>query len=353
VTVATPSGTLTQRIRASALAGLSWVACRLPERPLIFLADLAADIRYRQSPAKAAQARRNLRRIVEYLAATGTAEPRLAAAASDPRRLEALVRSAFRHHARYYLEVMRAPSLDERVFGRVEVENPDLVESVLAADRSALFVTAHLGPIELPAVFLARRSGRRITAPMETLGDPALQRWFERTRGVFGVHIVGLREARRELLAALRRGEIVGIVADRDITGGGIEVPLFGAPAPLPAGPALLLTEVDVPFHAAGIWRTGPGRYRGRLIEIPVVREGSRRERIVGTLANEARAYEELISRAPEQWTAVFFPIWPDLQAAAASEAGAQPGERDADDARIEPAPDSSTETAAAVGTTR
>ena len=33
----------------------------------------------------------------------------------------------------------------------------------------------------------------------------------------------------------------------------------------------------------------------------------------------EARAYEELISQAPEQWTAVFFPIWPDLVAGAAT----------------------------------
>jgi phosphatidylinositol dimannoside acyltransferase len=319
VTDERPAGTRLQRLRASGLAAVSWIACRLPEGPLISLADVAADLSYRRSRVEAAQARRNLRRIVEYLVANGSVEPRIVAAAGDPKRLEMLVRAAFRHRARYYLEVMRAPALDDRVFDRIEVENPDLVEAVLSADQSALFVTAHLGPIELPAVFLAKRSGRRVTAPMETLGDPALQRWFERTRGVFGVHIVGLREARRELLAALRRGEIVGIVADRDITGGGIEVPLFGSPAPLPAGPALLLTEIDVPFRAAGIWRTGRGRYRGRLVEIPVVREGSRRERMVGTLANEARAFEELISQAPEQWTAVFFPIWPDLEAGVAS----------------------------------
>jgi lauroyl/myristoyl acyltransferase len=350
VTDERPAGTRLQRLRATGLAAASWVACRLPEGPLISLADAAADLSYRRSPEKVAQARRNLRRIVEYLVANGSVEPRIVAAASDPKRLETLVRAAFRHHARYYLEVMRAPALDDRVFDRIEVENPDLVEAVLSADQSALFVTAHLGPIELPAVFLAKRTGRRVTAPMETLGDPALQRWFERTRGVFGVHIVGLREARRELLAALRRGEIVGIVADRDITGGGIEVPLFGWPAPLPAGPALLLTEIDVPFRAAGIWRTGRGRYRGRLIEIPVAREGSRRERMVGTLTNEARAFEELISQAPEQWTAVFFPIWPDLETAAApsAEAPASGGSADTTSGPV-PSPEAETDAAAAV----
>ena len=314
-----PTGTPIQRLRASVLAAVSWIACRLPERPLIALADLAGRLTYRLAPQRAAQARLNLRRIVDYLVASGTAEPRIAAAAADPRRREALVRAAFQHHARYYLEIMRAPGLDERVFSKVDVQTPELVESVLSADQSDLFVSAHIGAIELPAVFLAARSGRPVTAPMETLGDPALQRWFERTRGVFGVHIVGLREARRELTAALERGEIVGIVADRDITGGGIEVPLFGAPAPVPVGPALLLSEVDVPFYATGIWRTGLGRYAGRLVEIPVVHEGSRRERITGTLANEAKAFEQLISQAPEQWSAIFFPIWPDLVAGATS----------------------------------
>jgi hypothetical protein len=49
-----------------------------------------------------------------------------------------------------------------------------------------------------------------------------------------------------------------------------------------------------------------------------VTRDGPRRERIAGTIAAEARAFERVIARAPEQWMAVFFPIWPDLEAAAA-----------------------------------
>jgi hypothetical protein len=30
----------------------------------------------------------------------------------------------------------------------------------------------------------------------------------------------------------------------------------------------------------------------------------------------EARAFEEIIVEAPEQWLSVFFPIWPDLEQA-------------------------------------
>ncbi len=312
-------GTLTQRVRATILASVSWLACQLPEGPQIELADLAGRVAYRTSPARAARARRNLGRVVRHLATTEMADARIRAAASDPRALERLVRAAFRHYARYYLEILRAPGLDGRIFDeRLVVENPDAVDAALAADRRAIFITGHLGPIELPGLYLAQHSGRRITAPMETLGDPALQRWFERTRATFGVRIVGLREARRALLAELRSGESVGLVADRDITGGGIEVPFFGSPAPLPVGPAFLATETGVPLYLAGIWRVGERGYRGRLVEIPVTREGARRDRIAGTLVAEARAFERMIANAPEQWMAIFFPIWPDLEAEAA-----------------------------------
>ena len=103
---------------------------------------------------------------------------------------------------------------------------------------------------------------------METIDDPAIQAWFVRTRGVVGVRLVTIRAARRELGEALERGEIAGLIADRDITGGGLELPFFGAPAPIPAGPGLLAVQSGVPVFVAGVWRTGPGQYRGRLERI-------------------------------------------------------------------------------------
>jgi len=92
-----------------------------------------------------------------------------------------------------------------------------------------------------------------------------------------------------------------------------MEVSLFGATAKLPIGPALLATEHDAPIYLAAVWRVGRQAYRGRLVEVPVSRDGPRRARIAGTVAAEAAAFERAIANAPEQWSAVFFPIWPDL----------------------------------------
>jgi lauroyl/myristoyl acyltransferase len=315
-------GTPVQRLRVLGLRGLSWVACLLPERLAVALAEVVGRLWFKLAPRRAAQARRNLARVVAALDARGQGSPRVRAAAHDARALEQLVVAAFQHDTRYYLEILRVPSLTPAIFeSRVVNETPETVEAAFVGGP-VIFVSAHLGPIELPALYLAHRSGRTFVAPMETVDDPALQGWFERSRGRLGVRIVGLRAARRALQAAVRAGDPIGIVADRDIAGGGLEVPLFGAPAPLPIGPALIAIETRAPLYAVGVRRLPDRRVAGRLLAVPVAVEGPRRERITATLAAMAAAFESLIADAPEQWSAVFFPIWPDLAGPDAVAAG-------------------------------
>jgi len=123
-----------------------------------------------------------------------------------------------------------------------------------------------------------------------------------------------VREARRELQAALRDGTSVGIVGDRDLTGGGMPTALFGEPAMLPLGPAMLAVESGAPVYVVGARRSGVGHYVGRLEPVAVPADGSRRERVTATMGAIAKAFERIIEDAPEQWWAVFFPIWPDLE---------------------------------------
>jgi lauroyl/myristoyl acyltransferase len=303
-------------VRTRVLIAASWLACHLPEGPLVRLAELAGDAWYRLAPGRAAQARRNLRRVCSALAADGRGTPAARAAADDPRALERLVRSAFRHHARYYLEVARTPGLTApEIDRRLTVETPEVVAEAFGSGRPVIFVGLHFGAIELPALFLASRVGGAV-APMETVADAALQDFFVRTRGAAGVRIVGLREARRELLNALRDGVPVGLVGDRDLTGGGLPISMFGAAANLPLGPAMLAVESGAPLYVVGVRRTGRTRYRGGLEPVAVPAEGTRRERVTATMTRLAAAFERTVATAPEQWWAVFFPIWPDLEAA-------------------------------------
>ena len=305
----------------AALATATWLATHLPVGLLAGLADVVGELWYRLTPARAARARRNLGRVCRALSESGRASPRISAAGSDPRSLERLVRSAYRHAARYYVDVARTPGLRATDLDELlALETPDTITEAFSGDGAVIFIGLHFGALEVPALFLASRMGRAV-APMETLGNRALQAWFVRTRGVVGLRIVGLREARRELLAALREGVPVGLVGDRDLTGGGTPVQLFGAPARLPLGPAILAVESGARTYVTGVRRVAGGRYVGRLEAIHVPPTGSLRERSTGTMTSIAAAFERIVADAPDQWWAVFFPIWPDLETAAEASA--------------------------------
>lgn len=324
-------------LRARGVIAASWLACRLPEPPLLALADFAGRLWYRLAPQRRRRARRNLNRVVRWLADHDMGGPDVRLAARDRRALNRLVREAFRHAARYYVQLARAPIVDAAYLDRwLVVETPDVLEATLRSerdphDKGVLFVGLHLGWFELPAVLAAARTGRRALVPSETISDPDLQDYIVETRSRLGLDVIGLAEAKRLLRAALLRGETVGLLGDRDITGGGIATEFFGAPSPLAAGPALLAMDTGLTPHVFGVWRDETGVFHVSAEPVPFPAEGSRRERVSAYLAAEARAFERHIAAAPEQWLAIFHPLWADLEPAPVARArGARPVAPDA-----------------------
>jgi phosphatidylinositol dimannoside acyltransferase len=269
---------------------------------------IGRSVVYRLQRKRRKLVKSNLRRVLEYGGV---------AAATDERVLNRLVRDAFGHYVRSYLEGAIVPAYDGRHLAqRVRPDDPVLAEEVMgpagSGQRRLIFVALHFGAIELPALWLVRVRGLRLTSPMETIDNPDLQRYFERTRAAAGLQLIPTQGAARVLTQRLEAGETVAIVADRVVAGTGARVEFFGAPARLPLGPAVLALQTGAPAWAVATRRVGPGDYRARLERIELPAEGSRKEKLAGFLANQARAFERLIAAAPEQWWALFFPIWED-----------------------------------------
>jgi phosphatidylinositol dimannoside acyltransferase len=309
---------LRRRVRARGLAAVSWAACRLPEPPLLALADLGGRAWYRLAPDRRRRARRNLARVTRWLDEHDMGTPAARAAAHDARALNGLVRDAFRNAARYYVQLARTAVVDRAYLDRwLVIETPDVMDAALGDSNGSLFVGLHMSWYELPALVAAIRNGRRAVVPSETIADPELQAYLVASRRRLGLDLIDLASAKRQLKAALLRGETVGLLGDRDITGGGIDVAFFGSPAPLAAGPALLAMDTGITPHVFGVWRDSWGAYHASAERVPLPAEGTRRERVTAYLEAEARAFERFVAAAPEQWLAVFHPIWPDLEAAA------------------------------------
>lgn len=86
--------------------------------------------------------------------------------------------------------------------------------------------------------------------------------------------------------------------------------------------------ESGARVFVASVRRAEQGRYRGRLEPVLIPTDGTRRDRLTAFLAAEARAFERVIALAPEQWWALFFPIWRDPPAGPNGDAHARAASR-------------------------
>ena len=280
------------------------IARVLPRRLAYFLADRAGDAWRRGSPDRRRLVAANLRRVCE---ATGRVV--------EGPAFEELLRSAFRNHARYYLELLRAPHypLDE-IERHVDVRGWSEFAAALAG-RPGILVGSHLGNFEPFGVFLGMH-GHRPLAPIEEIRPPALYRFLADRRGGRRVDLVPVRRARRALAKRLSEGGMVGIIGDRDLDRDGLPVVLFGHPTTVPTGAASLAILYRATLIVGRCLRVGPDRFRveGELVELPD--SGNRRADVQAVTRMIAARFERDIGEAPEQWWGAFQPFWPDLDRA-------------------------------------
>ena len=114
------------------------------------------------------------------------------------------------------------------------------VEAAIRGGRGILAMTPHLGCFEIVSLYYAARY------PMTVMYRPPRQRWAEalmcagRARGKITLATADMRGVRL-LLAALKRGEAVGILPDQVASKGeGVWADFFGRPAYTPTLPARL-----------------------------------------------------------------------------------------------------------------
>ena len=97
-------------------------------------------------------------------------------------------------------------------------------------------------------------------------------------------------------------GGLVCLPADRDVTGGGIEVDFFGEKALMMGGSAALAIQTGAALMPATIWFDGAGWGTHIHEEIPVPQEGTRSEKVLAMTQEVARVFEEGIRAHPEDW---------------------------------------------------
>jgi len=250
------------------------------------------------SPAKRAMIERHLQRV----------NPKLRGAS-----LRVAAQQAFDSYAKYYVESFRLPSLSAKTVARsFKVDGFDQVTDALAAGNGVILALPHLGGWEWAGRWLADQ-GIKLTVVVETLDPPELFEWFADLRKELGMNVVPTGpNAGSEVMAALRRNEVVCLLCDRDIDRTGVEVEFFGERTTLPPGPAMLGLRLGAPVLPVAVYFTDEYNGHYALVRPPLslARRGGLREDVARVTQNLAHELEFLIRRAPEQWH-MFQPNWP------------------------------------------
>ena len=216
-------------------------------------------------------------------------------------------RRVFVNQVRQYLEVFQIPRLDRARFDAiVRVDGWDNFLCAQRLGKGVIFGSAHLGPVALVGQILGQR-GYTLTLPAEKT-DSEFMHAVNRARQAQGLVLVPVDSA-LGIHRVIRDGGVLGILADRAVTGIGERVEFFGRPALLPSAQVVLALRTGAALVPAFAWREN-GLLFARIEEpLALVSTGDRDADVRTGVRQFAAVLERYIKAHPEQWT-VFEPVW-------------------------------------------
>ena len=177
-------------------------------------------------------------------------------------------------------------------------------ERAHALGKGVLFLTAHLGGWELSA-FAHSLQGHPLSVVMRALDNPLVNRLVEHYRTMHGNRAIDKDDSARDLLAAMRAGEVVGILMDTNMTPPqGAFVDFFGTPAYTTTGLARIALRTNaavVPTFT--VWNTTLRKYTLRFdAAVELIRTGDDQADVVANTALFTKIIEDYVRRYPDQW---------------------------------------------------
>lgn len=226
-------------------------------------------------------------------------------------------RWVFRVSARNFWDLCCVPHIDRmelKSMHRVVEGNWEMIDDALAEGHGVILVTGHLGAFDFIGQYVLTSRYRPLVLTAPTVGRSLFAgvTYLRASRG--GRIEVASARSLRHVVQALRAGELVLMVVDRDFTDGGWPVDFFGSPTTLPAGAVKLARELGSPIIPLISLRENVRRRARRFIfyigePIRIERTHDRAADLDRGMRQLASTLEHYISLAPEQWV-TFQPVW-------------------------------------------
>lgn len=271
------------------------LAPAIPPRLGYWLCDRVGDLNFALNAGLRANIMSNQRRVLGPTASTA--------------RLRETTRGVCRNLARNYFDQFRLWKIpDAALEEMVEIDGMEHVDGALAGGKGAILVTAHFGAPEVVSQVLAVR-GYRVTVVVEHIQPEETFQLMTSLRASKGLELIPIDKPLIGLIRTLRKGGIVGLVGDRDVTETGTDMTFFGERTRIADGPVRLAQRTGAPIVVAYCRRLPDGRFAA-VGRPPFHIDAEGEEAVAAGVRRVLDEIERFIRTAPEQWV-MSVPLWP------------------------------------------
>lgn len=261
----------------------------LPRRAALVLASILGKISFRTLKKYGDIAVRNLSEVLGY----------------DKGKSHETAERVFVNLAKNGADWIKLTMCSKKYFNSLisEVEGVEHMEDALKKGKGLIFLGSHFGNWELlPMYFYSK--GYKGAVMARRIYFHKYDKFIMRLRRKFGANMVYRDSSPKELLKMLKRGEILGMIADQDMDSvEGVFVDFLGKKAYTPVAPVKLSMATGAPLMPGFIVRKEDETYK-IILEKPIVLTGSadKEKDILKYTQLWSKIMEKYVREYPEQW---------------------------------------------------
>ncbi len=223
----------------------------------------------------------------------------------DLHKREALARGCYRHLAISIMEILKLPYSNAPAMQEIlQCDDISLLKESFAKGKGLLLITGHIGNWELLGAALCAY-GLKLTVVARALKNFGFDWMVTRNRRRAGLKVIKRKGmmAAKQVIRALKNGDVVCMLIDQDTKVKGVFVEFFDKPSHTPAGAAeiALKTGVDIFFIVS--FREDVLKHRAFIkgpIKLP---EDIEQQQAVIELSQCFNDFaEQAIRQHPQQW---------------------------------------------------
>ncbi len=271
------------------LKTLSFLICLLPYKLLVPLGKGLGRLYYHIAKKQRLRAEATIKERLGY----------------DEEKARETIRKLFINLGISFTEILYMPTLNKyNIRGLVTFDRPQLLWDTLSEGRGIVMLACHLDNWEWLGAALAL-NGFPLSAVEKPQPNRVYSDFMNELRTGVGQEIFA--RGTSEILGcarAMKKGRMLGLIADQDGGYDGIFVPFLGKMASTPQGPAYFARKFNAPVIPIFIVRKEDGYGHQAIVKDPIRYEdtGDRKADDLRITLAYTKAVEEVIKEYPDNW---------------------------------------------------